>query len=152
MLQILFQTCVLSGTVTSKENIKTKNFKVKVKKCTYQTRGYKNLLTMGLHQTWSNAKIGNFCKWSLLWLAQTRPTTRQQFYLNKVKQLLPKIATSWNLSQVVNDVKFWLLSVQCKRTSSSQFCLRHSDKSIGIFKCNKKKKRKNSTKVVIFWK
>ena len=45
-----------------------------------------------------------------------RPTIQKQFCLSKVKRPLAKFATGWNLPQVVEDVKFWLLRVWCKRT------------------------------------
>ena len=58
-------------------------------------------------------------------LTQNRPTIHEQFCLSEMKQLLAKIVTGYNLSQVVNDVIFWLLYVTshcftCKRTFCPQ--------------------------------
>ena len=71
------------------------------------------------------AKLGNLREWSLASLAQNKPTFKSSFILVKlinpsqikqlkVKQPLAKFATAWNLSQVVDDVKFWMLYVQWK--------------------------------------
>ena len=50
-------------------------------------------------------------EWSLTSLAQNKPTVHQQFCLNEAKQLFAKFATGCNFSQIVDDVKFWLLRV-----------------------------------------
>ena len=53
-----------------------------------------------------NEKLFGKSKQSLFSLAQSRPTTQQQFLLCEVKQQLAKIATGCNLSQVVVYVTF----------------------------------------------
>ena len=69
------------------------------------------------------AKVCNLREWSLTSLAQNRPTIQKQFCLSEVKQPLAKFATGRNLSQVVNDVKFWFLRVQCKHNLTYYLCV-----------------------------
>ena len=44
-------------------------------------------------------------------LTQNRTTIHEQFCLSEMKQLLAKIVTGYNLSQVVNDVIFWFFTL-----------------------------------------
>ena len=53
------------------------------------------------------------CK-SLTSYARDMPNIQKQFCLSEVKQPLAKFATCCNLSQVVDDVKLWLLSADLR--------------------------------------
>ena len=57
--------------------------------------------------------------------AKPRPINYQQFCLSEVQQPLAKFVTCYKLSQIVDDVKFWLLCVRRKRTISYEV-LRHT--------------------------
>ena len=46
--------------------------------------------------------------------ARNMPNIQKQFCLSEVKQPLAKFATCCNLSQVVDDVKLWLLSADLR--------------------------------------
>ena len=64
----------------------------------------------------SEAKVGNFREfWWLSTPAQNRPTTFINIF-EWNKRLLAKFVTGCNLSQVIDDDKFWLFRVRSKRT------------------------------------
>ena len=69
---------------------------------------------MRLHVQGREAKAGNLRGWSLSPLAQNCPITLQQFCLSEVNEVLAKFAFGCSFSQIVDDVKFWLLRVRFK--------------------------------------
>ena len=94
-------------------------------------------LKVRLHRTHSIAKrrLATQVVAHITVLAQIRPTIHQQFCLSEVKQPLAKLATGCNLSQIEDDVKFWLLRVWCKhtlrhRTNFKMFSKKYHIKSI----------------------
>ena len=68
---------------------------------------------------WTRTKVANLREWSLTSLVQNEPTVQKHFCLSEVKQPLVKFAINWNLSQVIDDVKFWLLRVALRCFSSN---------------------------------
>ena len=75
------------------------------------------LLSISVMVTGRETKVGNLREWSLTSLSQNRPTIQKQSCLSEAKQPLAKFATGWNLLQVFDAVKFWLLRVKCKRVA-----------------------------------
>ena len=61
--------------------------------------------------TGCKAKLGNLFQWSITLFAQNSLTIQPQFCLSEVKQSFAKFATCRNFSQVVDDVKLWLIRI-----------------------------------------
>ena len=99
-----------------------KTFLINIKHFFFGFKESATCVKVRLHWARSNAKrrLVTFASGRLRYLFKTGQPFKNNFVYNEVKQPLAKFATSWNLSQVVDEVKFWLGPVRCKRTFTKQ--------------------------------